>query len=113
MQLHLEIGELNLLADVLMRRISTISAQASSDDRVKAQQATRQYNELLDKILAHDLRLDGNELEQAADILAAEKRDLKDRVAREPNAALNAELQRKLSLLARVQERINEACVMF
>jgi hypothetical protein len=117
MQLHLETDELNLLANVLMERISTLSTQAASGGLIqsdaKSQLDTRQYNDLLDRVLAHDLRLDGDELEQVANILAAQKHDLKDLVVREPNAALKGELQRKLALLERVLERFNEACVMF
>jgi len=47
MQFHLEPDELNLLANVLL------------------EQDPRQYNDLVTKVLARDLRLDGGELEQA------------------------------------------------
>jgi hypothetical protein len=113
MQLHLETAELNLLANALLERISAISTQTSSNTDAKSQQAAGQLNDLLDKILVHDLRLDGDELQQAAEVLAAKKRGLKDLVAQEPDAARKAELQRKLSLLERALERIDEACVMF
>ena len=95
MQFHLEADELNLLANVLL------------------EQDPRQYNELLNKVLAHDLRFDSGELEQTAELLAGKKRSLKDEVARQPDGTLKTELQRQLSLLERVQERVNEACVMF
>jgi len=95
MQFHLETDELNLLANVL------------------SEQDPGPYNELLNKILARDLRLDGSELEQAADLLAGKKRSLKDEIARQPDAPLKLELQRQLALLERVLERVNEACVMF
>jgi len=95
MQFHLEADELNLLANVLL------------------EQDPRQYNELLNKVLAHDLRFDSGELEQTAELLAGKKRSLKDEVARQPDGTLKTELQRQLALLERVQERVNEACVMF
>jgi len=95
MQFHLETDELNLLANVLL------------------EQDPRQYNELLNKVLARDLRFDSGELEQTADLLAGKKRSLKDEIARQPNAALKLELQRQLALLERVLERVNEACVIF
>jgi hypothetical protein len=95
MQFHLETDELNLLANVLL------------------EQDPRPYQELLNKVTARDLRLDAGELEQAADLLAGKKRSLKDEIDRQSNAALKAELQRKLALLERTQERVNEACVMF
>jgi len=95
MQLHLEPDELKLLANVLL------------------EQDPRPYQELLNKVLAHDLRLDGDELEQAADLLAGKKRNLQDEIDRKPDATLKTELQRQLALLERVLERVNEACVMF
>ena len=95
MQFHLETDELNLLVNVL------------------AEQDPRRYNELLNKVLAHDLRFDSGELEQSADLLAGKKRSLKDEIARQPDATLKMALQRQLELLERVLERVNEACVMF
>ena len=95
MQFHLETDELKLLADVLL------------------EQDPRQYNELLNKVMARDLRFDTGELEQTADLLAGKKRSLKDAIAQEPNAARKTELQQRLALLERVLERVNEACIMF
>jgi hypothetical protein len=95
MQFHLETDELNLLANVLL------------------EQDPRPYQELLNKVMARDLRLDAGELEQAADLLAGKKHSLKDEIARQPNAVLKMDLQRQLTLLERTLERVNEACVMF
>jgi len=95
MQFHLEPEELRLLANVLL------------------EQDPRQYNELLTRVLAHDLRFDSGELEQTADLLAGKKRSLQDDIARQPNAAPKTELQLELALLERVLERVKEACVMF
>ena len=95
MQFHLEPSELKLLANVLL------------------EQDPKQYNELLTKILAHDLRFDSGELEQTGDLLAAKKRVLKDEIGRQLDATLKSELERQLALLERVLERVNEACVMF
>jgi len=95
MQFHLEPLELKLLANVLL------------------EQDPRQYNELLNKVMARDLRFDGGELEQTAELLAGKKRSLQDAIARQPNAAQKTELEGQLALLERVQERVNEACVMF
>jgi len=95
MQFHLETDELNLFANVLL------------------EQAPRPYKELLNKVLARDLRLDAGELEQAADLLAGKKRSLKDEIARQPDGLLKMNLRVQLALLERVLERVNEACVMF
>jgi hypothetical protein len=94
MQFHLETDELNLLANILL------------------EQDARQYGELLNKVLARDLRFDSGELEQTAELLAGKKRSLKEEVARQAEGTTKTELQRKLALLERVLE-VNEACVMF
>jgi len=95
MQFRLEPNELNLLANILL------------------EQDPRQYNELLNKVMAHDLRFDSGELEQTAELLASKKRTLQDEIGRQPSDELKRELERKLALLERVLERVNEACVMF
>ena len=95
MQFHLEPNELNLLANVLL------------------EQDPRPYQELLHKVMAHDLRLDADELEQAGELLAGKKRSLQNEIARQADASLKLELERQLALLERVLERVNEACVMF
>ena len=48
MQFHLEADELKLLASVLL------------------EQDLRQYSEILDKVMVHDLRFDAGELEDTA-----------------------------------------------
>ncbi|MGA9074462.1 MAG: hypothetical protein WB368_10145, partial [Candidatus Sulfotelmatobacter sp.] len=87
--------ELKLLANVLL------------------EQDPRQYNELLNKVMARDLRFDSGELEQTAELLAGKKRSLKNEIARQSDGTPKAELQRQLTLLERVLEKVNEACVMF
>jgi hypothetical protein len=95
MQFHLEAEELKLLANVLLEV-----------DPVK-------YNAILTKIMAHDMRLDAGELEDSAAALEIKKHSLKDEISRESNAARKTDLERKLALLVRTLERVNEACVMF
>ncbi len=95
MQFHLETDELNLLANVLL------------------EQDPRPYQELLNKVLARDFRLDAGELEQAADLLANKERALKEEIGRQSDPALKAKLERQLSVLERTLERVSEACVMF
>jgi hypothetical protein len=94
MQLHLESDELKLLADVLL------------------EQDQRRYADLVDKVLAHDLRFDADELEQTADLLAAEERKLKGETSPRGPTQEDA-MRRRLALLEKVLERVNEACVMF
>lgn len=117
MQLHLETDELNLLANILLERVGTISAQASSAGSVQSDrsvgQSPRFFDDILDKVLARDLRLDSDELEGVADLLRAQKRTLTEGIAHPENAAHKIEQQQKLGLLERVLERVTEACVMF
>ena len=117
MQLHLETDELNLIANTLMARLGKASAQAARSGGDQPDQSTRLgpqvYDRLLDKILARDLRLETDELDQMSELLDTQRCKLTEQIARGENAALQAELQRQLRLLDHVLERINEACVMF
>lgn len=94
MQLHLESDELNLLANILM------------------QKSGKPYEGLLDMLLARDLRFDSDDLETVADLLAAEKRSLNENLSRETDSVRKGRMQASLALLDRLQERVNEACVM-
>jgi hypothetical protein len=62
--------------------------------------------------LVKDLQLDSDELEQAADLLSEQKRDLRHEIARLQDSTLRLNLQRKLGLVERVLERVEEACAM-
>ena len=95
MQFHLEAAELKLLANVLLAQDSP------------------QCAELLNKVMAHDLRFDAIELEQTAELLADRKRTLKEEITGQQDAARKSELERELALLNRALEKVNEACVMF
>lgn len=95
MQLHLETDELNLLANLLMQR------------------SNPQNDKLLEMVMARDLRFDSDELEATAGLLADEKKSLKELIAQEPEGVRKGKLQDTLVLLERVQERVDEACVMF
>lgn len=113
MQLHLDAEELNLLAETLLEQVGRISAQEVPAANVQGNgdigQAARRYDDVLDKVLARDLRLDGDELEQVADLLVEQKRDLQSEIARLRNSALHVRLQQKLGLVERVLERVDEA----
>lgn len=116
MQLHLETNELDLLANILMLRIGELAAQAALDGPpapvIGLVPDPLRYDNLLDKVLARDLKFDSDELEYVADLLTSQKRSLRDHIARQPSAAFKAELQKKLALLERVLEHVDEACVM-
>ena len=116
MQLHLNADELNLLADTLLERVGAMAAQRLSAASVQGNadmgQDARCYVDLLDKVLVRDLRLDSDELEQMADLLGAQKRDLKDEIGCLQDSALLLNLQQKLGLLERILQRVEEACAM-
>ena len=56
-------------------------------------QGARCYDDLLDKVLVRDLQLDSDELEQVAELLGEQKRDLRHEIARLPDSALRLNLQ--------------------
>lgn len=95
MQLRLNPDELNLVADLLMQRTG------------------EPYASLLEMVLARDLSFDSGELETLADLLAAEKRKLKELLANEADGICESRLQATLAQLDHAQERVSEACVMF
>lgn len=95
MQFYLRPDELNFLANVLL------------------EQDLKQYGEILDKVMARDLRFDAGELIDTATILETKKQSLRSEIAAQPDAARKAALESKLEVLERVLDRVNEACVMF
>ena len=95
MQLHLETDELNLLANLLLQKSGTGA-----------------YEDLLEMVMARDLRFDSDELEQMADLLAVEKKSLKEAISQELEGVRKGKLLSTLMLLERLQERVDEACVM-
>ena len=116
MQFHLETDELDLLANVLMERIGAMAAEAVSAGPPKSNLGLapdpQQCDDLLDRVLARDLKFDPDELEYMADLLTAKKRSLHDEIARQPSSGLKADLQKQLALVERVLERVNELFVM-
>ena len=113
MQLHLNADELDLLADTLLERVGAMSAQRLSAASVQGNadmgQDPRCYVDLLDKALLRDLRLDSDELEQMADLLGAQKRDLRNEIACLQDSALRLNLQNNLGLLERILQRVEKA----
>jgi len=94
MQLHLETEELNLLANLLL------------------QKSGAPYEDLVEMVMARDLRFDSDELDAVADLIATEKCALKENILREAECASKRKLQASLAVLEKLQERVNEACVM-
>ena len=94
MQLHLETAELDLLANMLMQRSGV------------------PYERLLEMVLARNLRFDSDDLEALAGLLAFEKVKLTSAIAETPAGVVKGKMESTLALLKRVEERVDEACVM-
>jgi hypothetical protein len=113
MQLQLNTDELNLLADTLLERVGTTSARkrlsADVQGNADREQDEPSYDDLLDKVLMRDLRLDVDELEQVADLLGNRQLYLRHEIARLPNFVLLLNLNQKLKLVEHILERVNEA----
>ena len=114
MQLFLETDQLDFIANILLEREARLSAAAEkqSSPASRCGQNVALYEELLDKVLARNMEFDSDELEQLADILAGEKRELKASIGLEVAAGKKAVLQAKLGRLERVLEKIDEVCAM-
>ena len=116
MQLHLDTDELTLLEDTLLERVGAMSVQrrsaASVAGKADIEQGEPRYDDLLDKVLARDLRFDSDELEQVADLLGQQKCYLREEIARLQNSAMRYNLQQIMALVERILERIDEARAM-
>jgi hypothetical protein len=67
--------------------------------------------ELLDRVIAHDLRLASDELENLQDLLAVYQSDLRQRIAA-ADAITKLLLQDKAKMLESVMDKVTEACAM-
>jgi hypothetical protein len=92
MQLHFSPEELNLLAEILLNQGDPAG--------------------VLDRIMAHDLRFDFDELDQLREILVANWSNATSEVAacRDPQA--KQKLEARQASLESMIERVSEACAM-
>ncbi len=96
MQLRLTNEQLNLIANLLMEH----------DDK------TRAHGDLLEKILAKDLRFDSDELELLDDFLKAVRHSLRESAEHHGDASKNPELAETMATLEGAVEKVEEACAM-
>ena len=112
MQLHLEIDEINLLANILLERICEMSTQefTGSGGQLPTQlrHGPGRLDNLLDKVLARDLRLNFDELEQVDQLLSARRRRLTKQIAWTDNYTGRPELQRQLKLMDHIIDRVTQ-----
>lgn len=99
MQCHLETDELTVLADELMEQVGVLAAEHMD---------VTAANDLLDKVLARDLRFDSDEFEYAAQLLNIRRQAMREELKRRPDPALAA----RLAILERTLEKLDEACAM-
>lgn len=113
MQLYLETDELDLIANILLQREGQLSGTLQgSVSSTHAGVDLKLCEELLDRVLARDMEFDSDELEQLANILAAEKDAMNKVAASTSSEPPNLLLQRKRAKLERVLEKIDEVCAM-
>ncbi len=96
MQLRLTNDELNLIANLLMEH----------DDKTKA------HRDLLNKILAKDLKFDADELELLDGFLKAVQHSLRKSSEHHGDASENPELNMTLATLEGAVEKVDEASAM-
>lgn len=108
MQLFLETGELDLIANILLAREGQLSASAGTNDSsAHLGVDLKLCEELLDRVLKRDMEFDSDELEQLAEILAAQKEAMNAQ-----SGPPTPELARRQAKLDRVLEKIDEVCAM-
>ena len=92
MQLHFTARQLQLLADLL------------------TQEKTEE--DLLDRVLARDLRLDYDELDKLNDLVTSWRSEVIEMLQSTTNPETKVSLQQKKVLLDEMQERLSEATAM-
>lgn len=113
MQLYLETDELELIANILLQReVQLSSSSQRSVAGVHPGLDLKLCEELLDKVLARDMRFDFDELEQLAEILAGEKDAINKLVTQAESGPPDAALQRKFAKLEHILEKLEEVCTM-
>ena len=96
MQLRLTNDELNLIANLLMEH----------DDKTTA------HRDLLNKVLAKDLKFDTDELELLDRFLKSAQHNLRQSAARHGDATADPDLEATLCTLESAVEKVDEACAM-
>jgi hypothetical protein len=92
MQLHFSPEELNLLAEILLNQGDPAH--------------------VLDRIMAHDLRFDFDELDQLREILVANWSNATSEAAACPDPQAKKKLEARQNTLESMIERVSEACAM-
>lgn len=94
MQLHFTVPQLQLLAEILSEKKGPVA------------------EDLLERVLAKDLRFDFDELEQLSGLLNSGRAEMLSELTQAKNAATTAALERKKQLADQMLERLSEASAM-
>lgn len=105
MQLLLSLEE----RKVVTRALEKCLAQARSDG---SSGKFKTADQLLERILEHDLRLGVDELEDLSEILAACRVEIKKRIAETVDITSRAELEQQQRTLEHAADKVTEACMM-
>jgi hypothetical protein len=114
MQLHFTVPELNMLVDIFLEQQrwshSSSGPQQAGKQAVRASQPTE---DLADKILAGDLHLDFDQLEELVDLATAYSHRLSEQIASTEDIFVKEDLQQRRSMAENILEKLNETCAMF
>ncbi len=116
MQLHFSTDEFQVLADAMLHRDRELREQiVHADQREfqrKLQQQQQTLDELEDRILRKDLELGTDELDFLLEVIEHCERELIAEIARTDAREFRNALQRKADALARIHDKVAEACAM-
>jgi len=94
MQLHFTVPQLQVLAEILSEQKGPVA------------------EDLLDRVLAKDLRFDFDELEQLTALVNAGRAEILTELGHATNPAASSGLERKKQLVDEMLERLSEASAM-
>lgn len=116
MQLRLTIDELLLLDDILQESVKEFrgrASQASSPDAQRRFALDQAIVEgLLAKVGVRDLAFSADEFDELADLLAVWDKRTAERMSECENSAAKLLLERRMSGLRGLRDKVTEACAM-
>jgi len=117
MQLHFTSTEFQSLANLLLEASCTRQTEVNATADVQAKSSLKRRlqvtEDLVAKILAKELQLDFDELDELMEILRAKKRDLGADIERTEDSDSRRDLEGKRVLVEALLERVSETSAMF
>ncbi len=116
MQLSLTIDELLLLDDILQQSVREFRERASQANSPDAQRRFGQDQAIVEGLLAkvgiRDLRFSADEFDSLADLLAMWDRRFGEQISQCEDSAVRNTLERRMSGLRGLRDKVTEACAM-